>query len=170
MAEAKFKFSLEPLLDVRKEAEKEKQRKVGKIQQEENELLGKIRSMEQTIRDQTRFLATQKLTGTLDLTYITQGKVYVGNLNFRIIQTMQQLAGVRQRLNAAKAELLEAAKARKVIEKLKEKQYRRWQEEQARKEAAFMDEIGTQLALRRMREDAEVAELKALGALSGQVA
>lgn len=170
MAEAKFKFSLEPLLDVRKEAEKEKQRKVGKIQQEENELLGKIRSMEQTIRDQTRFLATQKLTGTLDLTYITQGKVYVGNLNFRIIQTMQQLAGVRQRLNLAKAELLEAAKARKVIEKLKEKQYHRWQEEQARKEAAFMDEIGTQLALRRMREDAEAAELKALDALSGQVA
>lgn len=167
MAEAKFKFSLEPLLDVRKEVEKEKQRKVGKIQQEENELLNKIRGMEQTIRDQTRFLATQKLTGMLDLTYITQGKVYVGNLNFRIIQTMQQAAVVRQRLNQAKAELLEAARARKVIEKLKEKQLKRWQEEQARKEAAFMDEIGTQLALRRMREDAEIEEHKTLNIANG---
>lgn len=167
MAEAKFKFSLEPLLDVRKEAEKEKQRKVGQIQQEEAELLNKIRSMEQTIRDQTSFLATQKLTGLLDLTYITQGKVYVGNLSLRIMQTMQQVAQVRQRLNLAKKELLEAAKARKVIEKLKEKQHRRWLEEQARKEAAFMDEIGTQLALRRMREDSEAEELKALNTANG---
>ena len=167
MAEPKFKFSLEPLLDVRKEAEKDKQRKVGKIQQEEAELLNKIRSMEQTIRDQTQFLATQKLTGVLDLTYITQGKMYVGNLNMRIVQTMQQLSGVRQRLNLAKKELLEAAKARKVIEKLKEKQLRRWQEEQARKEASFMDEIGTQLALRRMREDADIEEMKTLNATNG---
>jgi len=167
MAEPRFKFSLEPLLDVRKEAEKEKQRKVGKIQLEENELLGKIRHMEQTIRDQIRFLATQKLTGKLELTYITQGKAYVGNLNMRIVQTMQQVAVVRQRLNAARAELLEAARARKVIEKLKEKQRLRWQEEQARKEAAFMDEIGTQLALRRMREDAEIEELKAVGGING---
>jgi len=167
MAEPRFKFSLEPLLDVRKEAEKEKQRKVGKIQLEENELLGKIRHMEQTIRDQIRFLATQKLTGKLELTYITQGKAYVGNLNMRIVQTMQQVAVVRQRLNAARAELLEAARARKVIEKLKEKQRLRWQEEQARKEAAFMDEIGTQLALRRMREDAEIEELKAAGGING---
>ncbi len=151
---------------MRKEAEKEKQRKVGRIMQEESEIMAKIRGMEQTIRDQTRFLATQKLTGTLDLTYITQGKVYVGNLNLRIIQAVQQLAAVKQRLKLAQAELLDAARAKKVLEKLKEKQYRRWQEDLARKEAAFMDEIGTQLALRRMNEESEIEAIKA-AALNG---
>jgi len=46
------------------------------------------------------------------------------------------------------AELLAAARARKVIEKLREKQFQRWRAQQERKDAALMDEIATQLDLR----------------------
>jgi flagellar export protein FliJ len=66
----------------------------------------------------------------------------------KIVLGMQKLAAMETTLNAARAELLAAARDRKVIERLKEKQLARWRAEQERKEAALLDEIGTQLAIR----------------------
>jgi len=52
----------------------------------------------------------------------------------------------------------EAAKQRKVIEKLREKQFARWREELAKREQAEMDEIGMQLAYQNLLEDSEPAK------------
>ena len=82
------------------------------------------------------------------MAYIAHEKRYVGNLHVRIALTMQRLAEVEKTLAAARAGLLAAAKCRKVIEKLRERQFARWRYEQDRKEAAELDEIGTQIALR----------------------
>ena len=43
------------------------------------------------------------------------------------------------------------------MEKLREKQHARWLADLNRKEADFMDEIGTQLALRKMLDDQTAA-------------
>jgi flagellar export protein FliJ len=52
----------------------------------------------------------------------------------------------RQILDDARRALAEAAKQRKIIEKLRERQFERWREDQARRETAWLDEAGTQLA------------------------
>jgi flagellar export protein FliJ len=62
------------------------------------------------------------------------------------------MAGLEKELSAARLQLLTAARERKVIEKLRDRQFARWRAEQDRKEAAVMDEIGTQLAMRRILE------------------
>jgi len=148
MAQPKFIFRLESLLEHRKQVEKEHQRRVAEIQQQIQQLMLDIQETESRISSENRALAAEKLVGTLDMQYITHEKRFVGNLHMKIVLTMQQIAKIEQTLAAARAELLVAARARKVIEKLREKQYRRWREEQDRKDAALMDEIGTQAAIR----------------------
>lgn len=152
MAQPKFIFRLEPLLDLRKQQEKEQQRRVAVIQQEINTLIARIRQSEEMIRDQDHALTASQLSGRLDLVYIATEKRYVGTLRLLIANTIQKVANVEHPMVQARAELLAAAKARKVIEKLRERQFARWQAELLRKENAEMDEIGTQLALRKIAE------------------
>src|ERR1700744_1276304 len=150
MAQPKFIFRLESLLDHRKQIEKDRQRRVAEIQQEIQKLLRQVQETEERISAENRALAADKLVGTLDMQYISHEKRFVGNLHMKVVLIMQQIARTEQLLAAARAELLAAARARKVIEKLREKQFRRWREELDRKESALLDEIGTQTAIREM--------------------
>src|ERR1035437_7784543 len=126
MAEPRFEFRLEGVLEHRRSIEKEHQRKVAGIQQQVQVLMRQIRDAQLRIAMENKALTAEKLTGTLDMQYIAHEKKYVGNLHVFIALTMQRVAEVEQILAAARAELLVAAKARKVIEKLKEKQLERW--------------------------------------------
>jgi flagellar FliJ protein len=150
---ARFKFRLEALLTHRQQVEKEKQRRVAQIQGEIQAVVRHIQETQTRIAAENRTLGTRELTGRLDMQYIAHEKRFVGALAVRISLAMQKLAGLERTLAAARAELLVAARARKVIDKLREKQWRRWRMEQERKEAAVIDEIGTQLAVRNGTEE-----------------
>src|SRR3954469_13716325 len=133
---AQFDFRLAALLTHRQQIEKEAQRKLAKIQQEAQAVARQIQETRARIVAEDRTLGTKELTGKLDMQYIAHEKRFVGNLHIKIMMGMQKLAGLEQTLAAARAELLAAARARKVIEKLKEKQFARWRMEQDRKESA----------------------------------
>jgi flagellar protein FliJ len=153
MAQARFEFRLEALLEHRRAIEKEHQRKVAEIQQQVPVLVRQIRDAQLRIAIENKALTGDKLVGPLDMQYIAHEKRFVGNLHMHIALTMQRLAGVEQTLAAARLELLAAAKARKVIEKLREKQFGRWRDSLNRKEAAEMDEIAMQIAVREIDRD-----------------
>jgi flagellar export protein FliJ len=53
-------------------------------------------------------------------------------------------------VNEARVALAEAAKQRKVMEKLREKHHERWRTELAQKEMRELDEIGLQIAFETM--------------------
>jgi flagellar protein FliJ len=145
----RFHFKLEALLTHRRQIEREKQRRVAQVQQDIQDVRRHIQETQNLIHAQNQTLGTKELTGRLDMQYIAHEKRFVGALTVRIVLATQKLAGLEQTLAAARAELLAAARDRKVIEKLREKQYARWRLELERKEAAVIDEIGTQLAVRR---------------------
>ena len=145
---ARFEFKLEALLTARLQVEREKQRRVGVISQEIQRVVHQIQETQARIMAENHTLGAKELTGRLDMQYIGTEKRYVGSLQVRVILALQEVAKLEQTLAKARAELLEAARARKVIEKLREKQFARWRLEQERKEAAVMDEIGMQLAVR----------------------
>jgi len=148
----RFVFRLEVLLTHRQQVEKEKQRRVAQIQQEIQAVVRIIQETQSRIREENRTLGTKQLTGKLDMQYIAHEKRFVGALQVRIMLATQKRAGLEQVLAAARAELLAAARARKVLEKLKDKQFQRWRAEQERKESAAMDEIATQSAIRAVTE------------------
>jgi flagellar FliJ protein len=152
MAVAKFHFKLEALLAHRQQVEKEKQRKLAVVQNEVQALTRQLQETHTRIAAENKSLTATHLTGTLDMQYIAHEKRYVGNLQIKIVLGMQKLAAMEKTLATARTELLAAARDRKVIEKLREKQFARWRAEQDRKEAALMDELGTQIALRNAPE------------------
>jgi flagellar FliJ protein len=154
MAQPRFIFRLEPLLDLRKQEEKQRQRAVAVLQQEINGLLGRIGEAENQILRQDRELTAERLTGKLDMSYIAHEKRFVGAMRGLIATLQQQLAQSYLRMAQARGALLAAAKARKVIEKLRQRQFERWAAEQTRIENVQLDEIGTQLALRKLAEEA----------------
>jgi flagellar export protein FliJ len=55
-------------------------------------------------------------------------------------------------VDEARAQLAEAAKQRKIIEKLREQQFERWKADQAKRELAQLDEIGMQLAYQNLTD------------------
>lgn len=61
----------------------------------------------------------------------------------RAHQEVLRLAGVHQRIDAARLELLKATTDRKAVEVLKQRRYDAWKYEQDRREAAALDEIAT---------------------------
>ena len=152
MAEPHFEFRLEALLTHRKQIEREHQLKVAQIQQQIQVLMRQIQDAQARIVEENGRLSVEELVGRLDMQYIARQKRYVGNLHVQIILTMQRMAGIEKTLTTARAELLEAARSRKVIEKLREKQFARWLADMERKQAVENDEIGTQLALRQAAE------------------
>lgn len=144
MAEARFKFRLEALLEHRRTAEKDAQRGLAMAQQEVTRIMETIHDAQRRIAEENRALTTSQLTGILDMAAIGFGKRYVGNLHLKIALAGQKLGAAERNVATARAALLAAARARKVIDKLREKQEARWREERDRKEAAALDEIATQ--------------------------
>jgi flagellar export protein FliJ len=163
---ARFTFRLEPLLEQRRQRERDRQRRVAEIQRQVNALLAKVNDAQQKIAAENQTLSGEHLVGRLSLSYIAHEKRYVGSLQLLIMQALQTLALTQRSMEEARAALLEAAKARKALEKLRERQRARWRAEEERQEAGALDEIGMQLVIRRMfdPDDAANAAAGAAGA------
>ena len=76
------------------------------------------------------------------MTLVCQFARFSGQSPVRAQQLVQRLAPLEKRVQAAQQRLIEAAKARKAIERLRELHHQRWQQEQDRREAAMLDEMG----------------------------
>lgn len=76
---------------------------------------------------------------------------FIDSLSFLINKTDKEIAELEERIKAKREELIEASKERKKFEKLKEKAFESYLEEELNKERAFLDEIGQNLYLRRER-------------------
>ena len=63
----------------------------------------------------------------------------------------RDLGEVYKALESARAELAEAAAARRAIELLRERRYEAWRRKHARAEDAFIDELGARAARRGSR-------------------
>jgi flagellar export protein FliJ len=77
----------------------------------------------------------------------------MGAMQRQVIELVQKAVQAKKRLEEARTRLAEAARRRKAIEILREKQFDRWRMQQARAETALGDEIGNQLALYNMLQD-----------------
>jgi flagellar FliJ protein len=143
---ARFTFNLEGVLRHRKLHERQKQRVLAERQAMVAQLTRELREMDQQVQAATAQLRESKLLGRLDLAFITAHRRYTLAMQRRAIDQARRIALAQQAVEQARAELVAAARERKVIEKLRERRYQQWQEEQQRKEAAQLDEIGMQLA------------------------
>ena len=148
----RFKFQLEGVLEHRKNLEEEKQRALAGLLAEMQRLKNDLAELDQSARVAVADLRENRLTGQLDLSYLAAHRRFTGSVQRKALALVQKMALVQREIDQARAALAEAAKQRKIIEKLRERQLERWTSQQHRQEMDELDDIGMQLAFRQLGE------------------
>jgi flagellar protein FliJ len=140
-----FHFPLEGVLRHRTNIERDRMRALGEAQQAAQTLQNDLQSLDQSLQRSTDDLRTNHLTGRIDLNYLAAHRRFVASVQRKATGLIQRLALAQRRVDEARAALAEAARQRKIIEKLREKQESRWRAELNRKELAEADEVAMQM-------------------------
>ena len=136
-----FTFPLEVVLQQRRMQEDQCQRELAKILRERMILLDQIRLMQTSITQSKSDLRTG-LVGQVNVDAVSQFARFSAQTAVRARMLVTRLAGVERQAEASRGKLIVATKARKALERLREKQFTKWRQEQMRREGAMLDEIG----------------------------
>lgn len=143
---ARFVFKLEAVLRQRRSVEDQRRGEFAAAQREVVRLEAELRALNDSASSVADDLRANRLTGRLDLNFLTAHRRYAQAMQRKGMELVQQIALRRRDAEKAQAALAEAMKQRKVVEKLKERQRERWLADENRREAAQTDEVGTQLS------------------------
>ncbi|MBL0927866.1 MAG: flagellar FliJ family protein [Phycisphaerales bacterium] len=151
---AKFRFRLQPLLDLRERVERDRRLEVASIEGERRLVEGEIAGFQSSIRAIRAELSAALspsggggggggagVGGSVDVRSARMQMNAVLALQVKAQQAAIRLAGIVQRLEAARSRLLEAARDRRAVELLREKRLAAWKDELRRREAAANDEL-----------------------------
>ena len=142
---AQFKFKLQPVLRHRETIERERQRDYALALAKVKDLQDQLSTLNQLLKDTNADVRDNRLTGRIDINFITAHRRYLLGVQRKAMTLIAEIAKAQQEAETARQNLAEAAKQKKVLEKLREKQEQRWKEESARKEATQLDEVSTQM-------------------------
>jgi flagellar protein FliJ len=148
---ARFVFKLEAVLRQRNHVEREKQRDLAARQKFLAECVEELSELRDRVRGATEELRQSHLVGELDLSFLTAHRRYMLASQRQAMAIAQKIAAAQKAAEEAQSQLAEAAKQRKILEKLREKQLARWQEENHRKEMIAQDEVNVQLGYESLR-------------------
>jgi flagellar FliJ protein len=140
---ATFVFRLEAVLRQRKHVEREKQRELAARQKALSQSHDELRELDERVRATSEDVR-RNLVGKLDMSFLTAHRRFMLAAQRQAVAIAQKIAAAQKAVDDARGMLLEAAKQRKIIEKLREKQLARWSEESHRKEMIDQDEINVQ--------------------------
>lgn len=131
----KFKFSLEKLLDIRKEKEEESKRKFTKTQKEKQETEQRLDVLKESYEKYNGIRPGE------DLIYQKIKKNYLFALNKGIEQTEKELIAKTKELEVKRKELIQKQIERKTVDILKEKKRVAFYKELDRLEQLQLDEM-----------------------------
>ena len=145
---AQFIFKLDGVLRHRKNLERERQRDLAVVQAKMTELETKLRGLDADVQASNDAMRRDHLTGRIDPGYLTAHRRYLGAAQKTAVEIARQMAVVQRQLDTARQALADAARDRKVLEKLKENQRLAWNAEMNQKQMAEQDEIAMQMSFR----------------------
>lgn len=149
---AQFHFQLQGVLEHRERVEKDRQRELAVAQAEMVRLDGELQAINRDVQQSTDDVRDHHLVGRLDMTYLAAHRRYMLGMQRKVLTLAQKIAAQQQVVDSARRALAEASKRKKILEKLREKQHRRWNDALARREAGALDELTTQLSFRQLAE------------------
>ena len=138
----KFRFQLEPVLTLRKQAERLKQKEFASALQ----VLRRCReSIVETLKamDETRRGMRAAENREVDMKAVLAHRRYLNHLEMRLSALGREHEALAGKAEEKRLELVEAAKKKKSLEKLREKRIAGYNYEAAREEVKFFDEIGS---------------------------
>ncbi|NLL29452.1 MAG: flagellar export protein FliJ [Clostridiales bacterium] len=140
----KFKFSLEKLLDIRKEKEEESKRKFTKTQREKQKTEEKLDELKENYEKYNGIRPGE------DIIYQKIKKNYLFALNKGIEQTEKELVAKTKELEIKRKELIQKQIERKTVDILKEKKQIAYYKELDRIEQLQLDEMALYAHVRRV--------------------
>jgi flagellar FliJ protein len=151
---AKFVFKLQALLRQRKHVERQWQRELAARQQALVRCQDELRELNDRVQATSDEVRRNHLVGVLDMSLLTAHRRYLLASQRQALAIAQKIAAAQSGVSEAQTALTEAAKQRKIIEKLREKQLARRQEEEHRREMNAADELNVQLAYEQIQLEA----------------
>ena len=142
----KFVFQLDGVLRQRKHLEQQRQRELAAVQSQMAQFQQELKALNEQAQGATADLRQNHLTGRLDMNFLAAHRRFMLATQRRALTLMQRMALVQRQVEEAQRNLADAAKQRKVIEKLREKHRERWVAALSKRELSEQDEIGMQLS------------------------
>jgi flagellar FliJ protein len=144
-----FKFRLDPLLRIREHAEEQRKRALAEVVGKLNEQTQRAQRYQDLIRGEHHRMRSGGLVGQVNVRELAHHRAYVGSVMRAMVETLCERATTQQNAGRAKAELIEAVKQRRVLDRLRERRRSQWQREIDRQEQNELDEMGVQRHARR---------------------
>jgi len=136
-----YRFNLQVLLDYRKRIEEGLQIELSQIQRElkkEKQSLTAYQSEKRYYEEELVEREEKEINVSEALLY----RDYLRGMRIRIKEQRDVVAKIKGDLDEKQNELLNATKKRKVLEKVKEKEWKRFKENIEKRERILIDEIG----------------------------
>jgi flagellar FliJ protein len=153
---AQFHFQLQGVLEHRERIEKDRQRDLAAAQAAMVRLNGELQAIDREVQQNTAQVRDHHLVGRLDMAFLAAHRRYMLGMRRKVVGLAQKISSQQQVVAAARDALAEASKQKKILEKLREKRHEQWMEALARREAAALDELTTQLSFRQLAEAREM--------------
>ncbi|MBD1400428.1 flagellar export protein FliJ [Pelovirga terrestris] len=134
------KFKLQSVLNYRTTLEEQAQQALALSQQQQQELMAAIARQQQELNDQDQELKQRQREG-LTIAEINIYESRINHCRHRSAQLQAQFATLEKKIVKQREALLQAARDRQVMDKLKERQEAEFRREQERKERIQLDEI-----------------------------
>ena len=145
---ARFVFQLEGVLRHRERIEQDRQRALAVVLAEMTRLDRELQAMNQELQQSTADVRDHHLVGRLDMQYLAAHRRYMLGMQRKVIALAEKMGEQKVLVDRARESLAEASKQKKIIEKLRERQYQQWRAAQERREANALDELTTQMSYR----------------------
>lgn len=139
----KFKFSLDKLLDIRKEKEEESKRLFTESQREKRKVEEKLENLN------NNYNKYKGITGNEDVVYQKLKRYYVLGLQKGIKSAKDELITKNLEVDKRRRELINKQIERKTVETLREKKYNAFIKEQERIEQITLDELALYAYMRK---------------------
>lgn len=157
----KFQFNLQAVLTQRLHAEKEKQRALGVLLEQMARHEAELLQLDRLVKDASADLRTNRLTGSVDLAFIAAHRRFVLATERKARTVIQKMSLLQRHVDEARALLVEAARARRVVEKLRERKFEEWKANLLKQDQAEIDEVGSKLTVLEWQQELRDAELAA---------
>lgn len=141
----RFQFRLQRVLELRKRKEEEKERELAHLKtmlREAEAFLEELRDETVKVSDQMGSLNNNP-DQSLDMQELLRYYDYLEQLRHTILDQIDAIKTIIVNIERKRDELIEASKGRKIIEKLKDRQYEKFREFVDQWENKFIDEMGT---------------------------
>jgi flagellar FliJ protein len=136
----KFKFELQPLLNVKTQLEDIKKNELGKAMHELELQKAALRCM---YEDKERYIEEMREKSIQKTTVKTlvEYNAYIVFLNKKIVSQKENVNRAQDNVDRIRGELIVVVRERQMLEKLKDKKYELFLEEQLKNEQKLNDEI-----------------------------